>query len=272
MKPIDTEKKWVNKKGEAVEILSVDEDNELVHFKWLNNPKRKVSRVVSVDKFLAVLAPEGEEPLPTNDKPASTKSEPKIWIDELPAPMGKSSILVLADQEWLERGMHAKTVKFDIGQGGMAPEVNWEDRCAAIASIDNRAAKALASMILWGNDGAWNWSEAFSEVIYELAANMVGRCKDDGRSDPKACKHSLPELARLMARMTIYFELYQLWDVYTVKGRLLFSGIEVNSSTYTNSWLTYQRWIMSDLEELVHKANLSIGHYRNQLNHDEQSA
>lgn len=269
MKPIDTEKKWVNKKGEAVEILSVDEDNELVHFKWLNNPKRKVSRVVSVDKFLAALTPEGEEPLPTNDKPASTKSEPKIWIDESHSNLGKSSILQLAHQEWLERGMHAKTVKFDIGQGGMAPEVNWEDKCAAIAGVYNRPAKSLASIILWGNDSAWDWSEAFNEVVNHLASHMIEQCKEHNRNEPKGCKHNLADLAQLMARMVLYFELYQLWDVYTVKGRLLFSGIEVNDRTYSNHFLWYQKQMLVDLEGLVITINDAVSWYRRKLNEEE---
>ena len=182
--------------------------------------------------------------------------------------LGSSPILQLADQEWLERGMHAKTVKFDIGSGGQPPEVNWEDKCAAIASINDAPAKSLASIILWGKDTTWDWSSCFDEVVHHLAARMVGRCKKDGRSAPQACTHRLPELARLMARMVLYFELYQLWDVYTVKGRLLFSGIEVNSSTYTNSWLTYQRQMFDDLDQLIMTANIAISAYRSQLNKD----
>lgn len=190
-----------------------------------------------------------------------------VWIDEtLGLNFGKSPNLQLHHQDWLERGMHAKTVKFDIGAGGLPPEVNWEDHCAAIAMIDHPPAKALASILLWGNDDHWDWSRHFDEVVHHLAANMVGRCKQDGRGEPQACKHRLPELARLMARMTLHFELYQLWDMYTIKGRLKFSGIEVKSSTYTNAWLTYQRQMMDDLIDMVGKIDCSVAHYRKQLN------
>lgn len=179
---------------------------------------------------------------------------------------GKSPNLQLSNQDWLERGMHAKTVKFNIGAGGLPPEVNWEDNCAAVAMIEDAPAKALASILLWGSDANWDWSRDFDEVVHHLAANMIERCKKDGRSAPQACKHQLPELARLMARMVLHFELYELWDVYTVKGRLQFCGIEVNASTYTNAWLTYQRQMTHNLFDIVGKIDCSIADYRRQLN------
>lgn len=179
---------------------------------------------------------------------------------------GTSPRLELLSGEWLKQGMGAKTVKFDIGQGGLPPEVNWEDKAAAVAMIDDKPAKALASILMWGEDSDWDWSRQFDEVVQYLATNMVERCKKDGRVAPQACTHSLPELARLMARMVLHFELYDLWDLYTVKGRLQFSGIEVNASTYTNAWLIYQRQIMNDLINMVAKADRSVSSYRTQLN------
>ena len=186
--------------------------------------------------------------------------------NNLSSNFGKSPNQQLSNQDWLEQGMHAKTVKFNIGAGGLPPEVNWEDHCAAIAMIDNPTAKALASILLWGSDTNWDWSRQFDEVIHHLAANMVGRCKKDGRAAPQACKHRLPELARLMARMVLHFELYELWDVYTTKGRLQFSGIEVNASTYTNAWLTYQRQMTHDLFDIIVQIDCSVADYRRQLN------
>lgn len=168
--------------------------------------------------------------------------------------------------------MHAKTVKFNIGQGGLPPEVNWEDHCAAIAMIEDKPAKALASILLWGSDTNWDWSRHFDEVVKHLAANMIERCKKDGRAAPQACSHTLPELARLMARMVLHFELYELWDDYTVKGRLRFSGIEVKASSYTTLWVRYQRQIMGDLIEMVCAADQCIGSYRAQLNRVDDKA
>lgn len=179
---------------------------------------------------------------------------------------GTSPRLQLACGDWLQHGMHAKTVKFDIGAGGLPPGVNWEDRCAAIAMIEDKPARALASILLWGSDTNWDWSRHFDEVVQYLAANMIERCNKDKRAAPQACTHSLPELAQLMARMVLHFELYELWDIYTVKGRLQFSGIHINDRTYSNHFLCYQRLMLDDIQKLVSAADLGVGRYRKQLN------
>lgn len=262
---IEAGSEWVDKKGDVVKVLSLDCEEGLITFTWPNNKKRPTERTISIDKFLSQVKPIDSKP-----EEAKEKSKPgqftSAWIDELPSNFGKSPNLQLSNQDWLERGMHAKTVKFNIGAGGLPPEVNWEDHCAAIAMINDGPAKALASILLWGSDTNWDWSRQFDELVLYLAAQMVGRCKKDGRSAPQACTHSLPELARLMARMVLHFELYELWDLYTVKGRLQFSGIEVNVNTYSHAWLTYQRQMMDELIDMVSKIDCSVAHYRKQLN------
>lgn len=178
---------------------------------------------------------------------------------------GESPSLELNNGEWLRNGMGAKTVNLKSVHGGLRSEVNWEDKVAAVAMIDDKPAKSLASILLWGEDPNWDWSQQFNEVVHHLAANMIRRCKEDGRAAPQACTHSLTELAWLMARMVLHFELYELWDTYTVKGRLLFSGIAVKASTYTNVWLTYQRQMTHDLFDIVGKADYCISEYRKLL-------
>lgn len=260
---IEAGSEWVDKKGDVVKVLSLDCEEGLITFTWPNHKKRG-TRTVSIQKFLSQVKPIDSKP-----EEAKEKSKPgqftSAWIDELPSNFGKSPNLQLSNKDWLERGMHAKTVKFNIGAGGLPPEVNWEDHCAAIAMINDGPAKALASILLWGSDTNWDWSRHFDELVLYLAAQMVERCKKDGRSAPQACTHSLPELARLMARMVLYFELYELWELYTTKGRLQFCGIEVNASTYTNAWLTYQRQMTHDLFDMIGQIDCSIGNYRRQL-------
>lgn len=258
-------REWLDKKGDVIHVLSVDYENSLVTIEWPNHKKRG-TRTVSIQKFLSQVKSIDAKAEPVKEDTAKPGDQfIAIWVDESRRNFGKSPNLQLSNQDWLERGMHAKTVKFNIGQGGLPPEVNWEDNCAAIAMIDDAPAKALASILLWGSDTNWDWSRQFDEVVQYLADNMVERCNKDGRVAPQACRHSLLELARLMARMVLHFELYELWDVYTVKGRLQFSGIEINASTYTNAWLTYQRAIANDLFDMVAKADFSISDYRQQL-------
>lgn len=179
---------------------------------------------------------------------------------------GESPSLELTNGEWLKNGMGAKTSNLNGGHGGLSPEINWEDKAASVAMIDDIPAKSLASILVWGEDPNWDWSRHFQEVVNYLAANMIRRCQEDGRGAPQACTHSLTELACLMARMVLHFELYELWDIYTVKGRLGFSGIAVKASTYTNVWLTYQRQMTHDLFDMVGKADYCVSEYRRQLN------
>ena len=255
--------KWLDKKGDVINVLSIDNEKGLVTIEWPNH-KERGTRTVSIQKFLSQVKSIDAKP-----EPVKEKSKPGQFayalVDELHNSFGQSPNLQLSNQDWLEQGMHAKTVKFNIGQGGLPPEVNWEDRCAAIAMIEDKPAKALASILLWGSDTNWDWSRHFDEVVKHLAANMIERCKKDGRAAPQACSHTLPELARLMARMVLHFELYELWTIYTVEGRLLFSGIKMNDRTYSNYFLCYQRQMLNDLEELVHCINNDIAKYRSNL-------
>ena len=181
---------------------------------------------------------------------------------------GESPSLELTNGEWLKNGMGAKTSNLNGGHGGLSPEINWEDKAASVAMIDDTPAKSLASILVWGEDPNWDWSRHFQEVVNYLAANMVRRCQEDGRGAPQACTHSLTERACLMARMVLHFELYALWDIYTVKGRLGFSGIAVKASTYTNIWLTYQRQMTHDLFNMVGRADYCVSTYRKQLDDD----
>lgn len=174
--------------------------------------------------------------------------------------------LELQHGDWLKQGMGAKTVKFDIGQGGLPPEVNWEDKAAAIGLIESRHAKALASLLVWGDNKLWDWSESFDMVVNYLAARMIARCAEDKREAPRGGCYTLEELAKLVARMTLHFELYDLWGLYTVEGRLLFSGINMNDRTYSNYFLCYQRHMLEDLEELVRAIDGTVASYRYQLN------
>ncbi|ERL54965.1 hypothetical protein M917_2311 [Psychrobacter aquaticus CMS 56] len=269
---IDNKTGWVDKEGGAIKVLHIDADKGEVRFKWPNNESRKKERVVSIEKFLSYAVPVDQAQAAVDETVVKKESPSHVWIDELPNNFGQSPNLQLSNQGWLEQGMHAKTVKFNIGAGGLPPEVNWEDHCAAIALIEDKPAKSLASILLWGSDANWDWSRHFDEVVIYLAAKMVERCKKDGRSEPQACTHSLSELARLMARMVLHFELYELWDIYTVKGRLQFCGIEVNASTYTNVWLTYQRQMTHDLFDMIGRIDYSIGNYRAQLNKVDDNA
>lgn len=259
-------REWLDKKGDVIHVLSVDYENSLVTIEWPNHKKRG-TRAVSIQKFLSQVKSIDAKAEPVKEDTAKPGDQfIAIWVDESRRNFGKSPNLQLSNQDWLERGMHAKTVKFNIGAGGLPPEVNWEDHCAAIAMIEDKPARALASILLWGSDTNWDWSRHFDEVAHHLAVNMVKRFKEDGSVAPQSCAHSLPELAHLMARMVLHFELYELWDIYTVKGRLKFCGININDRTYSNQFLSYQKKILNDIMVLIFNINSGICRYKIALN------
>ncbi len=173
--------------------------------------------------------------------------------------------LELQHGDWLKQGMGAKTVKFDIGQGGLPPEVNWEDKAAAIGLIKSKTGKALASLLVWGDNELYDWSKSFNDVVNHLAANMIKYCLEDDRGAPKS-KYTLNELAYKMARMTLHFELYNLWSLYSVEGRLLFSGIDMSASSYSQIWSKYQERMLHDIDYLMSFINQDVDHYRYELN------
>lgn len=178
-----------------------------------------------------------------------------------------SDRLAVQDMEWLKQGMGVKTVKFDIGAGGLPPEVNWEDKAAAIALIKSKTGKALASLLIWGDNERYDWSESFDDVVNHLAANMIKYCVEDDRGAPKS-KYTLNELACKMARMTLHFELYNLWSLYSVEGRLLFSGIDMSASTYSHIWTKYQDKMLRDIDYLMTFINQDLINYRYNLTPD----
>lgn len=190
--------------------------------------------------------------------------------DLLAKRFGTSPRLELLQGDWLRQGMGAKNVKFDTGAGGLPPEVNWEDKAAAIGLIKSRTGRALASLLVWGNDDQWDWSEAFDDVVNHLAANMIKYCLEDKRGAPKS-KYTLNDLAHKMARMTLHFELYNLWSLYSVEGRLLFSGIDMSASSYSQIWSKYQDKMLHDIEYLMRFINNDVANYRYNLNDKELS-
>lgn len=173
---------------------------------------------------------------------------------------GQSRLLNLEALEWLESTMHAKTVRFDIGKGGGTPEVTWEDRCAAVAMIKSKPACALASILLWGYD-----QEQFDIIVEHLAGKMSAQARADKKAMPKGCPYTIDQMSIKMARMVLYFTLYDLWELYTVQGRLVFSGINMPDRTYSNQMLPYQRLMLDIIKDLAGAVDDDVQTYKAKL-------
>jgi hypothetical protein len=69
-----------------------------------------------------------------------------------------------------------------------------------------------------------------------------------------------------MARMILHFELYNLWSLYSVEGRLLFSGIDMSASSYSQIWSKYEERMLNDIDYLMSFINQDVANYRYELN------
>ena len=164
--------------------------------------------------------------------------------------------------EWLQRQMYAKTCRFDVGIGGVA-QIDWQDKCGAIAAIGNPCAKALACIIVWPDR---EWSEDYQILQNTLVNTMLKACDTDGKQPPRLDGElSLEELATRMARMVIYMQLHGLWDDYTVKGRLKFAGVPLSVDAYSKTWKHYERQMLDLLERWKSLADTDVGTYRKNM-------
>ena len=173
---------------------------------------------------------------------------------------GTHPILNIPAIEWLESTIHAKTIKFDIGRGGDVPEVNWEDRCAAIAMIKSTPARAMAHLLVWGYD-----PEQYEVIKLYLAGKMAAQCRADNKAMPKGCKYGIDEVSYRIAGMVLDNTFFNLWDLNTALGRLLFGEVDINDRTYSNQLLGYQRLMMDVLADLAGKIEDDITKYKNNL-------
>lgn len=173
---------------------------------------------------------------------------------------GTHPILNTPAIEWLESTIHAKTIKFDIGRGGDVPEVNWEDRCAAIAMIKSTPARAMAHLLVWGYD-----PEQYEVIKLYLAGKMAAQCRADNKAMPKGCKYGIDEVSYRIAGMVLDNTFFNLWDLNTALGRLLFGEVDINDRTYSNQLLGYQRLMMDVLADLAGKIEDDITKYKNNL-------
>ena len=81
----------------------------------------------------------------------------------------------------------------------------------------------------------------------------------------KGCPYSIDEMAGKMAQMVLYFTLYDLWELYTVQGRLVFSGINMPDKTYSNQMLPYQRLMLNIIKDLAGTVDDDVQKYKSQI-------
>ncbi|WP_019519912.1 hypothetical protein [Faucicola boevrei] len=166
--------------------------------------------------------------------------------------------------DWLTATLTAKTTKLTATDTpATTPKDNetWEDRCACIGMM-NEPANALCSMLVWGYD-----SQQCEKVVHYLS-KILQRQKI---KLPNNCPHSPAELCDKIANMVLYLHFWDLWECFTVKGKLQcgemfgWGAIQIHERTYSKQYYPYQKLAIQKLQELLCEIEDNIKQYRKNL-------
>ncbi|OTG81820.1 hypothetical protein B9T31_14950 [Acinetobacter sp. ANC 4558] len=170
----------------------------------------------------------------------------------------------LSNLEWLGQQLRAKTANYEAEVPATNnSSINWEDRCGAIAFLPNDESKAYASILVWGDyrDNTKQYAvvvDYIAEYIWRMVQEEMNK-KRDTFDMIKFCKH--------VARMELFYSLRPaLREYHTLKGRLVFSGIDyIEPNTYSKryGWLCDAVALL--LKELHDEIEHYVGSYRKQL-------
>lgn len=161
--------------------------------------------------------------------------------------------------EWLGQQLRAKTANYeaDTPPTNEIP-VNWEDRCGAIALMPNDETKAYASILVWGDyrDNTDNYSvvtKYISDYLWRMVQEEMNKQRESFDMQ-QFCKH--------IARMELFYSLRpKLREYHTLKGRLVFSGIDyIEPNTYSKRYA----WLGNAVELLLKELNDEVEHYAGQ--------
>lgn len=171
----------------------------------------------------------------------------------------------LTNLEWLCQQIHAKTANYEPTTPSSGDvSINWEDRCGAIATFPTEETKAYASILVWGDyrDNTENYA-----VVTEYIADYLYRMVQE-EMNKKRETFDLRKFCNQVARMGLFYSLRpQLKEYHTLKGRLVFSGIDyIEPNTYSKRYVWLNDAVDLLLKELFDEIDHYIGIYRKDLN------
>ncbi|ALH95703.1 hypothetical protein [Acinetobacter equi] len=162
--------------------------------------------------------------------------------------------------EWLGQQMRAKTTNYETTQKGTnLNPITWEDRCGAIASIEDKATKAYCEILVWGDyrdtTMAYNTLHCYlATALYEALVKDVQRVRFD-----------LKSFALKVAKMALFFKLRGLQG-FTVQDKLKFSGIiEMKADTYRRHYIYLENMVEIMLSDMQDEIDYYVDIYRKNL-------
>lgn len=163
--------------------------------------------------------------------------------------------------EWLGQQMRAKTVDYEVTQKDTNLEpITWQDRCGAIASIEDHATKAYCEILVWGdqreNTMAYNiLHRHLASVLYEALAKDVRRIRFD-----------LKSFAVKVAKMALFLNLRNYNIFKTDEDKLKFFGInEIKVRTYQEHYAYLERMVEIMLADMRDEIDYYADIYRKEL-------
>lgn len=175
--------------------------------------------------------------------------------------MNAAAVERTTNLEWLGQQMRAKTANYEITQKDTNLDpITWEDRCGAIASIEDQAAKAYCEILVWGdyrdNTMAYNiLHRHLAAALYEALSKDIQRVRFD-----------LKSFAFKVAKMALFFKLRGV-NGFKVQDKLKFSGvIEVKADTYRKHYAYLENMVEIMLSDMEDEIDFYADIYRKNLN------
>ena len=169
--------------------------------------------------------------------------------DNISKGYGKHPILQLECLEWFTCLLGSNKDRVGVTSVSRhAMGADWEDRSACIGQIQGPPARALLTLLVWGFD---------QKEYMTVKDHLAGVIKPSDKT-PK-------ELLNKMAHMVLYCTLYDMWNDYTVQGRVKLLNMPISHHTYSKQMLSVQRQMMNELANLVSDIDKSVWLYRKNL-------
>ena len=166
----------------------------------------------------------------------------------------------LSNIEWLGQQLRAKTANFEPSQGGGSLEpITWEDRCGAIASIDDQATKAYCEILVWG-DYRDN-TMAYNILHRHLAANLYQALA----KDVQRIRFDLKSFAVKVAKMALFLNLRGA-SGFKSEDKLRFFGVnEMKMRTYREHYAYLEKMVDILLSDMRDEIDFYADIYRKNL-------
>ncbi|MEF9958178.1 MAG: hypothetical protein RR767_13425 [Acinetobacter sp.] len=170
----------------------------------------------------------------------------------------------LSNIEWLGQQLRAKTANYEAGIPGTGETpINWEDRCGAIASLPNKETKAYASILVWGD--LRDNTQQYKDLTNYIAEYLWRMVQDELEKQRET--FNMVTFCQHVARMELFYSLRpQLREYHTLKGRLVFSGINyIEPNTYSKRYAWLSNAVELLLGELRNEIETHVADYRSKL-------